>query len=336
MRFSEPNNLYYLIIIPIIYIIFLVAHRKRVKDMLKLGIIGTLNKFSSRDLAGNFRRQGIFASSALFFFILALARPQAGTRLETVKITGSDIYIAIDLSKSMGAEDVKPTRIERAKVDALELINFLQGDRVGLILFAGDAFVQCPLTTDYDAVTTFIKSIDFETAVASGTSLRAPLEVALDSLKKEEDKYALLLLMTDGESTLNDHERAVKEARKRGIRIFSIGIGTSKGAPIPIYDETGKRVGYKKDSTGKVVISKLRDDLLKTISQETNGYYFETGKTSNEIKRFLSTLESMKKRELETKRYTVYEERFQIPLAVGILLIFLYILTTVRMRGYEL
>jgi Ca-activated chloride channel family protein len=333
MRFSEPFFLYLLSIAPIVFFIFLGVGKRRQREFARLGKTHTLNRFSSRKLPLNFKLEGLYLSIAFMMLILSLAKPQAGTRLEPVKITGSDIYIAIDLSKSMTAEDVKPSRFERAKITALELVKSLQGDRVGLILFAGDAFVLCPLTTDYEAVNTFINSLDLETAVASGTYLFSPLDIALNSVKPQEDKYALLLLLTDGENTGGVNEKILKDIQRRGIKVFSIGIGTKNGAPIPVYDDNMKRIGYKKDFNGKVVISRLEDRMLKEIADKTDGYYFEAGEKMNEIRRFLSTVQVMKKRELETKEYTVYEERFQIPLALGIFFLLLYIYSTVKTKS---
>ncbi len=333
IKFAEPWYLYLISIVPVVYILFLLAHRNRKKTIERMGSADTLNSFSKRDLRGSIPREGLYASLALLFFILALSKPQAGTRLEPVTITGSDIYIAIDLSQSMKAEDVKPNRLERAKIGSLELINSLQGDRAGIIFFAGDAFVQCPLTSDYNALVSVINSLSFETAVSSGTSIKAPLELAMKSLKPEDDTYAVMLLLTDGENTGPDPEKTIRELTKRDIKVFSIGIATKAGAPIPVYDENGQRTGYKKDQLGKVVISQLDDYLLKNIAERTGGEYFKTTDTFDEIRRFNSALDTLKKREYETKRYTVYEERFQIPLALGIVFMLIYASITLRVRG---
>jgi Ca-activated chloride channel family protein len=294
-----------------------------------------MNGFSSSPLQGSIKREGIFAALALLFFILALSKPQAGTRLEPVTIKGSDVYLAIDLSQSMKAEDIKPNRLERAKIVALELIESLQGDRAGIIFFAGDAFVQCPLTGDYDALRMVINSLSTETAVSSGTTLAAPLELAMQVFKPDEDTYAVLLLLSDGENTGPDPEKTIRDLAKREIKVFCIGVGTRAGAPIPLFDETGSRTGFKKDNQGKVVISELDDYLLRRIAEATGGEYLKTGETFDEVRRFTSALETMKKREYESKRYTVYEERFQIPLGLGILFMVMYSLTTVRMRRKE-
>ena len=332
MRFLHPQLLYLLTVAPILYILFLFAYRRRRRHLEKLGNLETLNRFSAKNITGHIKQEGLFASLSYLFLILALSQPQAGTRLEPVAITGSDVYIAIDLSQSMQSEDVSSSRLERARIDALDLIGSLHGDRVGLILFAGDAFVQCPLTIDYDAITDIINAISTDTAVASGTNLSAPLNIAMKSLKPREDTYALVVLMTDGEETSGDLNKALREVRKRGIKVFCIGIGTRKGSPIPVYNENGTRTGYKKDKNGKVVISALDEAVLKSIADRTGGYYFRADKRFSEVNKLLGALETMKKREIETKKYTVYEERFQIPLALGILFLLLYIFTLIRIR----
>jgi Ca-activated chloride channel family protein len=334
MKFYDPHILYYLLIVPVVYGLFLISERRRKKTLQALGDAGRLDRFAMKRVSRGLLTQGAVICAALLFFVLALARPQAGTRLEQVTVRGSDLYIAIDLSRSMTVEDVKPNRLERAKLDALEIVRSLTGDRVGLILFAQDAFVQCPLTNDYDAVGSFISSLSSSpgetTAEAGGTSLEAPLEVALSSLKAGEETYALVVLLTDGESTVGDYRKTLKAVKKRGIRVFCIGVGTKEGAPIPLYDESGGRTGYKKDRTGKVVISTLRDDLLRSIARETSGVYYQVDRTVDEAKKIIAALRDMKKRDLQTKRFTVYEDRFQIPLGAGIGLLLLYVFLLAR------
>jgi Ca-activated chloride channel family protein len=338
MRFSEPSALLLLPLVPGLFFLLLLSGRRWFKEVRNLGTPNMLARFTSRALGGKtpvrgYRIDSLFYALTILFFVLALARPQAGTRLEPVQVRGSDIYVAIDVSKSMRAEDAKPSRFERAKIDTLELIRSLKGDRVGLILFGGDAYVQCPLTTDYEAVLTFVNSLDAGSAVASGTSIAAPLKAAYSFVKPEEDTFAILLLLTDGEDTTGNWGRAARDLARRSIKVFCIGIGTKEGSPIPLFDESGRRTGYQKDPEGNVVISRLDDTLLKEIAEKTQGYYFEAGAAVNEISRFTAAVASMKKRELETKKYTVYEERFQFPLALGTFFLVLSMLRSVRTRG---
>jgi Ca-activated chloride channel family protein len=212
----------------------------------------------------------------------------------------------------------------------------LNGDRAGLILFSGEAFVQCPLTTDYNALTTFIQSLETDLTVSGGTNLSAPLRLAMESMKPEQDTYSMLLLMSDGENNAGDLEKTIRAVRARGIKVFCIGYGTDTGAPLPVYGERGKRTGFLKDEDGKVVISSLQENLLRGVAERSGGYYFRADRNYDEVRKLTSTLETMKKREIETRRFTVYEERFQIPLGGGILFFFLYIFTMVRARRVQI
>jgi Ca-activated chloride channel family protein len=332
MRFASPQILYLLGVLPPLYLLFLVLHVRRRRLARRLGDPRTLDLFCSRPIRGSLLKEGMFVCLALLFLLAALAGPQAGTRLEPVTITGTDLYIALDISRSMGAEDMQGSRLDRARITAAELISSLRGDRAGLILFAADAFVQCPLTTDYAALLMFLDSLDSGTTVSGGTSLSAPLRRAMDSLSPEDDTYAAVLLMTDGENTTGELEKTVREMQKRGIRVFCIGLGTEAGAPIPVYDESGERTGYLKDRQGKVVISSLQENLLRGVAEQTGGYYFRAGRSHDEAEKVRTSLETLKKREIETKKFTVYEERFQIPLGCGILFFFLYVFSLTRSR----
>lgn len=332
MRFSAPQLLYLSALLPLLYMLYLVLHVKRRRLIRMLGEPRILDQFSPRSIRGILLKEGLYVCLTLLFFIVALAGPQAGTRLEPVTITGTDLYLALDVSRSMSAEDMRGSRLDRAKISATELIQSLQGDRAGLILFAGDAFVQCPLTSDYGALLMFLDSLDTGVTVRGGTSLSAPLQLATRSLSPNDDTYSVLLLMTDGENTTGNLEKTLGEVKKRDIKVFSIGLGTEAGAPIPQYDQQGVRTGYVKDRQGKVVISALQENLLRGISEQTGGYYFRADRSYDEVDKFLSSLETMKKRDIETKKFTVYEERFQIPLGCGILFFFLYIFSLVRTR----
>lgn len=332
MRFSSPQVLYLLAVLPLAYLLFLVMHLKRRRLVRRLGEPRTLDLFCSRPIRGSLLKEGLYVCLTLLFLLIALAGPQAGTRLEPVTITGTDLYIALDLSRSMSAEDMQGSRLDRAKITATELIRSLRGDRAGLILFAGDAFVQCPLTTDYTALLMFLESLNTGSTVGGGTNLSAPLRAAMHALSPEEDTYSILLLITDGENSGGDLEKTVREVKKRGIKVFCIGLGTEAGVPISLYDEQGRRTGYLKDRQGKVVISSLQESLLRGISEQTGGYYFRADRGHDEVNKFLSSLETLKKREIETKKFTVYEERFQIPLGCGILFFFLYVFSLTRTR----
>ncbi|MFW6137832.1 MAG: VWA domain-containing protein [Spirochaetota bacterium] len=332
MRFAEPQLLYFTLLAFLMYLAFLVMHKKRIYRINQMGKTEALDRFSGKKLTGHLRLEGLYISLALLFFVLAMSRPQAGSRFEPIQTVGSDMYIAVDLSESMKAEDIQPNRLHRAKIDALEVLHSLHGDRVGLIYFAGDAFVKCPLTTDYQAAAEMIKNLDPRKLTAGGTCLGCAVDVALQSLEPAVDKYAVLLILTDGENTVGSPWEAVKKAGRRGIKIFTIGTGSSEGAPIPTFNENGKTTGYKKDSRGNVVLSKLKADLLSAISSRTGGQYFQAGQQFNEVHTFLRVLSRQKKRLLETKKHIVYEDRFQLPLGAGIIFLVLYLYTAYKKK----
>ena len=332
MRFSSPEVLYALLFVPLLFLFFLVVNRSRRRAIERLGVSSSLDRFSGKSIAGRLRMEGLLFCVTVSLLIVALAKPQAGTRLEPASIRGSDIYIAIDLSRSMSADDAGKNRLERAKISALELVDSLQGDRAGLILFANDAFVQCPLTHDYAALTTFIHSIGRDTLVESPTSLAAPLETSMSVFSPEEDIYSVLVILSDGEHREGDLDGILKDIHRRSIRVFTIGVGSEEGVPIPVVDEQGRQTGYVKDGNGKVVISSLGEATLRHIAESTGGYYFHADDRFEEVDKLLATLETLKKREIEKKTFTVYEERYQIPLGLAMVFFLLYLLVMSRTR----
>ncbi|RKY03063.1 MAG: hypothetical protein DRP54_00465 [Spirochaetes bacterium] len=335
MRFAQPDLFYLFGIVPIIVIIFIIKESKKQKLLTRLGNSELLKRYIPSNLKGSIRTPGIFFVLCLIFLIFALSRPQAGLKPEPVTIKGSDVLLAIDLSWSMNAEDIRPSRFERAKLDAREIINSLQGDRVGLIFFAGRAFVQCPMTGDYEAIKSMLKSVGRSSAHGSGTKIAPLLKTIMESFKPEEEKYSMVIIFSDGEFLEDIPLKLLNKIGNRGIKIFTVGIGTNEGAPIPIYNEEGTRTGYKKDKNGKIIISRLHDETLRLISEKTGGYYIPATNDFLETRKLLYTIESMKKRELEKKRYTIYEERFYIPLVFAIIFLFLYIYIDNRQRIWK-
>ena len=230
------------------------------------------------------------------FLVLALSRPQIGTTLELVKRSGLDIMIGLDISASMLAEDIKPNRLLKAKHAISSFIDRLEGDRVGLIAFAGDSFVQCPLTIDYAAAKLLLDALDVDTISQSGTEISQAIEIAASSFNQEEDKYKVLLFFTDGE----DHGKRAIEAAKatvnRGIRIYCVGVGLpNQGTPIPLRQSNGELRGYKHDRNGKPIVTKLEDALLREIAQLTNGNYYQATPGGAEMDRLLAELSCNRK-----------------------------------------
>jgi Ca-activated chloride channel family protein len=259
-------------------------------------------------------------------FLLAagsLMRPQWGFHWQEVKRVGLDILIAIDTSKSMLAQDVKPNRLERSKLAVKDLIKKLDGDRIGLIAFSGNAFLQCPLTVDYGGFTLMLDDLDVDTIPKGGTSLSSAIREAVKSYQGGMKKYKVLVIITDGEDHEGDPAAVAGQAAEDGVKIFCIGIGTRDGELIPVVDSRNKTT-FLKDKSGNVVKTRLNEKALQEIALATGGSYVKaTGSEFGLDLIYEEKLSNMEKRELESKMRKSYEERFRIPLFMAFLLLFI-------------
>jgi Ca-activated chloride channel family protein len=269
---------------------------------------------------------------SLACLIVAAANPQVGTRLEEVKREGIDLFIALDVSLSMKAEDIRPSRLEKAKRDVSDLLRKLQGDRVGLVVFAGEAFVQFPLTADYSAADLFINAVDVEAVPVPGTMIGTAIDVALKSFRKDLPTQKAIVVVSDGENTEGDITGAVEKARKEGVRVFAIGMGTPEGSPIPIYGPNGERTDYKHDRAGTIVLTKLDESALQQIALSTGGSYRRATNAGNEIDEIHKELATLQKTKMGSLQVTGFEDQFQYPLTLGILLLVIELLLSER-RG---
>ena len=263
---------------------------------------------------------------AIACLILAVANPQVGTRLEEVKREGIDLFVVLDVSLSMKTEDIRPSRLEKAKLDVSELLRKLSGDRVGMVVFAGDAFVQFPLTADYAAADLFLSAIDVDAVPVPGTMIGSGIEVALKSFTKDVPTQKAIVVVSDGENTEGDVMGAVEDAKKAGVRVYSVGMGTPEGGPIPILNQNGVRVDYKRDQSGSIVLSKLDETMLQQIASTTGGSYHRATSGGNEIDDIFKELASLEKVEFGTKQITGYETRYQYPLAFAILFLIIEVM----------
>jgi Ca-activated chloride channel family protein len=266
------------------------------------------------------------------FGILALARPQWGTRLDTVRRQGVDVIAALDTSYSMQAEDVAPDRLEKAKSEIRGLIGRLKGDRIGLVAFAGTAVVECPLTLDYGAATLFLDVADTGMIPEPGTSLAAAIQTATSAFIAKETKYKVLVIFTDGEDLEGQVQAAVEKARNAGVIIYTVGIGSPEGKPIPVRDEKGDIVEYRKDPDGQVVISRLDERSLAQIASETVGEYFRATTSESELDQIYDEISRMEKKQLESRLYQNFEDQFQYPLALAIFCLVAEVLISERRR----
>jgi len=267
---------------------------------------------------------------ALIFTILALAGPQIGTRLEEVKREGIDIMVAIDVSSSMLAKDIPPNRLQKAKHEVETFIDRLRGDRIGLIAFAGAAFVQCPLTLDYGAANIFLDILEPDLIPVPGTAIGEAILKAIQAFEEQERKHKVMVLITDGEDHGEDVLKLAEEAERQGIVIYCVGIGSPQGEPIPLTGDRGASQGFKKDREGEVVITKLDELTLEKIALQTGGKYFRATSGEEELDKIYDEIFAMEKKELGSLQYSQFEHRFQYLLFPAILLFIIEILTPER------
>jgi Ca-activated chloride channel family protein len=233
-----------------------------------------------------------------------------------------DIVIALDVSTSMLAEDIKPDRIRRAKYEITRLLDRIKADRVGLVGFAGAAFVQCPVTTDLDAVKMFLDVLDPSAIPSQGTDITGAIEKASRSFNRNENKYKVLVLITDGEDNTGDPVAAAKKSREEGVVIFTLGIGGKSGVPIPVQKHEGNIV-YKKDASGNTVLTTLNEETLESIADATGGRYFHSTGSGLELDRIYGEINKIEKKELKAEEFNRLQEQFMWPLALGLLFLIL-------------
>jgi len=321
MRFAEPTYFALLIAVFLVglFVFWSIGRKKRLLNL--FGDLPLLLKNAPYISFARQRTKAVLVLLGLGLACIALARLQFGTHLEKLKREGIDIMVAVDLSNSMLARDMKPNRLEKAKQEIRGIINRLAGDRIGLVAFAGEAFVQCPLTLDYAAARMLLSVMDQNTVSVQGTSLESAIIAARRAYTQLEKKHKVLLLLTDGE----DHEgRAVEaaaDARKDGIKIYTVGIGSAIGEPIPVVDRRGQQVGFKKDREGEVIVSRLDEATLQKIALETGGKYYHATAGELELDRIFEEISSMEKKELEGTLVTRYDDRYQWPLLLAIILV---------------
>jgi Ca-activated chloride channel family protein len=265
---------------------------------------------------------------ALFFLISGIIDPKVGSKVETVKRKGIDLFIALDVSNSMLAEDIKPDRLSRAKMAISNLIDKLDGDRIGLIVFAGRAYKLLPLTTDYSAAKLFLSSVDTKIVPVQGTAIGSAINMATRSFEKDKHNKAIVVI-TDGENHQDNPVQAAKTAAAQGIKVFTIGMGLPEGAPIPMVDAQGNRT-FLKDRQGKVVITKLNEQMLQEIASAGDGVYARANNASVGLSKILKSLNHIQKKELATKQFTDYEHHFQLFLAIAFFFLVLELLLVER------
>lgn len=317
-RFENPAFLYLLIIIPVIIVIRLLEMRKRKLKLKKFGDLSLLKQLMPDVSSSRKSLKFWLMIAALALLIVMLARPQMGTKISQEKRKGIEVIISLDISNSMRAEDVVPSRLDKSKMLVENMVDNFTNDKVGLVVFAGDAFIQLPITSDYVSAKMFLQNTDPSLIATQGTDLAGAIELSSKSFTQQDKVGCAILIITDGE----DHEggaiEAAEKARKNGIRVFVLGVGSTKGSPVP--DGNG---GYMKDNSGQEVISALNEEMCKQVAQAGGGAYIHVDNTSLAQRQLNDELTKLQKGDISSVVYSEYDEQFQ---AVGILVLILLII----------
>lgn len=322
-----------LLIIPVIGVFFVLLQIWKRHTQNKFANSKLLKRLSpNRSLFKSFLKLTVW-SLAIASLSIALVNPKVGTTLETVKREGVDVVFAIDVSRSMLAEDIAPNRLEKSKQLVTQIVNNLASDRIGIIAYAGTAFPQLPITTDYAAAKMFLQNMNTNMLSSQGTAINQAIELAKTYYNDEEQTNRVLIIISDGEDHSQEAARVAEEANEEGIRIFTIGVGSIKGGPIPI-KRNGIVLNYKKDNQGETVITKLDENTLKNIAKEANGAYINGQNTNEVIEEISDILLKMDKKEFEAKQFADFKDQFQWFLGLAIFLLLLDIFLLERKTGW--
>ena len=315
-RFEDPIYLWLLLLVPILLLLRFLTYKRRIAKLKKFGDIALVRELMPDVSKYRPTVKFVLILTALTLVVLMLARPQTGTKISNESRSGIETIIAVDISNSMLAKDVVPSRLDKSKLLVENLIDNFTEDRIGLIVFAGEAFVQLPITNDYVSAKMFLQNMDPSLISTQGTDLARAIRLAMNSFSQQENIGRAIIVITDGE----DHEggalEAAKEAKKKGINVFILGVGSSNGAPIPVGN------GYLTDASGKTVMTALNEQMCQEVAQDGNGTYIHVDNTSEAQEKLNSEISKLQKGTTQSVVYSEYDEQFQ---AFGILVLLLLI-----------
>lgn len=317
INFAQAQYLLLLLLIPVFFLLHALVLRLRRKRIMKFGdrnLVAQLMPSYSKGKA--WVRVALF-SIAFFFFVIGLSRPQIGAKLKEHETRGAEIMIVLDVSNSMLAEDYSPNRLERAKLAISRLVDKLRDDRIGLIVFAGNAFVQLPITTDYVSAKMFLNSISTESVPVQGTAIGEAINTAMRSFSAQSEKSRAIVVITDGENHEDDPVAAAKQAAELGARVFTIGVGSPEGKPIPMNGE------LLKDKNGEIVVTRLDEDVLQDVAKVGNGLYVRAGNSEFGLNPIIDDIKKMDDEKYNSIVFEEYDEQFMYFL--GIALFFLVV-----------
>ncbi len=319
MQFATPSAFYGLLLLPVLFFFLLWSGRRKGKAAERLAEPRLLERLSLGVSRRRDRWKAALLLVGVFFLVLAIARPQWGQGTDEVVARGVDVFIVLDTSFSMDVTDVAPSRMERARYIASALIDRLQGNRIGLIVFSGSAFVQCPLTLDYGAAKIFLDTVGTGVVPEPGTDILQALEAASRGFVARDSKFKVVVLLTDGEETEGSAIGVAEKAKEEGIVIHTVGVGTPGGEPIPVRNESGDVTDYIRDDSGEPVLSRLGEETLSRIALETGGKYFRISDQDQEIEEIAGLVAGMEGEELESQLFRRFQERYYWPLSFALL-----------------
>jgi len=320
-RFGNINNLYFLIAVPVLLLLLIYVIYMKKRDMNRFGNREVISQLMPEASSSRYIIKYILQLLAIFALIIGIARPQFGSKLREVKRQGIEIIIALDVSNSMMAEDIQPNRLERAKQAISKLVDQLVNDKIGLIVFAGKAYVQMPITTDYISAKMFLSTISPDIVPVQGTAIGSAIELGMNSFTPSVESSKALIVITDGENHEDDAVQAARSAAEKGIKVCTIGIGNPDGSPVPVMGSSGQKT-YLKDRQGNTVISKLDEKTLQQIAAAGNGVYVRSSDTRIGLNTVFDELNKMEKQEMDVKTYSDYDERFQYFFGLALILLF--------------
>lgn len=329
-RFEYPPHLIWLWLIPALIVLYFISLKYLRRQRSKMGDERLLGRLVSGETKYRRHIKISLVLAAVLSLILAAANPQWGNKKEKVTVKSSDVFIALDISQSMMAEDISPNRLERAKRLAQNLVHALRGNRIGLIYFAGNAYLQMPLSNDYSAAQLFVSSANTRQASTQGTAISEAIELAMRAFEEGKSTQRAMIILTDGENHDDEAVTKAEDALEMGLNIYTIGVGTTEGAFVPYATQSGEQ--FKRDEQGNPVTSALNPELISSLAQAGNGKSYMIGEGNSIITDLKRAIDLLEKEEVEQRAFTDYNSYFQYLIAAGLLLLIIQFLIPDRRK----
>jgi Ca-activated chloride channel family protein len=324
-KIEEPIYFYLLAIIPAMLVLFLLVLWWKKRTQRKFSDVSLLKKLAPNSSTFKSTLKLIILLLGVAFLIISLTNPKMGTKLKTIKREGVDVVFALDVSKSMLAEDIAPNRLEKAKQIISKTIDKLGSDRVGIIIYAGNSYPLLPITTDHAAANMFLQNANPDMVSSQGTAINEALELAKTYYNNDDQTNRFLIIISDGEDHQEETKQVAQNLANEGVKIYTVGVGTERGGPIPMR-LNGAMIGYKKDRKGETVITKRVPEVLQGIADASDGKYIDGNITDNPVNEIAEIIGNAEKNEFETKQFSDYKDQFQWFLAIGLLFLIVDVL----------